>query len=162
MHQALAVIQRRKRGGLTMLAALGVALLAVALAGSASAASKHHGRHHGRHHARNHAHASGGDGSATGLGPFSPEHLGHSVYRDGGRPLAVSRISKTCFGRLPPKSRGPSTRSPWVMRSSPNIRTESTVSPQGAITAVPPRRDTTVTTRTMASLQCRRQPPGAP
>ena len=39
-----------------------------------------------------------------------------------GRPRATSRISSTCLGLIPPKSRGPSARSPARIARGPNIR----------------------------------------
>src|ERR1700759_2309651 len=63
MHEILASIGARKRLAITLIAALAGTLLAIQIAGSASAATKHRTKHH--------AHTSGGQGSATGLGQLS-------------------------------------------------------------------------------------------
>src|ERR1700752_1980734 len=77
MHEILEVIGARKRLAITLIAALAATLFAIQIAGSASAATKHHTKHH--------AHTSGGGGSATGLGQLSgllPNRQANSEDRD--------------------------------------------------------------------------------
>jgi hypothetical protein len=64
MYQRLASLGARQRMAVALIAALAAAVFTIQLAGSASAAPKHHrGKHRG--------HQSDGRGSATGLGPLS-------------------------------------------------------------------------------------------
>jgi hypothetical protein len=64
MYQRLASLGARQRMAVALIAALAAAVFTIQLAGSASAAPKHHrGKHPG--------HQSDGRGSATGLGPLS-------------------------------------------------------------------------------------------
>src|SRR5689334_4580627 len=65
MSQVLASVAARKRMTIALITALVAAVFTIQLAGSASAATKHHRR--GHHHAR----SAGGQGSATGLGQLS-------------------------------------------------------------------------------------------
>ena len=64
MYQLLASVGARKRTAIALIAALAAAMFSIQLAGSASAATKHHRSKH-RSHITNHT------GSATGLGQLS-------------------------------------------------------------------------------------------
>jgi hypothetical protein len=69
MQHILTSTGARRRGALALLIALAAAVFTIQLAGSASAATKHHRTH--KHHRRHHGRESGGPGMATGLGQLS-------------------------------------------------------------------------------------------